>query len=183
MRRKQSPNLHDGLLMHRDSALTSTLNGAFGFGCAGFTTRCSPTTLKRNEPTSSETTLSSGRVICILLGFRIAAIRDERVVSRPCRLPVTSRAFISRALRGTASYAQPFPTIADFHRSYVSRISSFERHTWDRVSSPPSITSRSSHPSWCDHSSQTAWRDLPQICLWRRQPSPRGAGGPTQSGR
>ena len=41
-------------------------------------------------------------------------------------------------------------SIAAFHCSCVSRISSFERHTWDRVSSPPSITRRSSHPSWCD---------------------------------
>ena len=116
----------------------------------------------------------------VLAGTRIRRELDELKLSKKVGR-------LRRVLNEDERYNLPgwsgFPTIAAFHCSCVSRISSFDRHTCERVSSPPSITSRSSHPSWCDHSSHTAWRARPQICLWRRQPSPRGAGGPTQSGR
>ena len=58
------------------------------------------------------------------------------------------------AERGASCWVCPCSSssASAFHCPCVSRISSFDRHTWDRVSSASSIMSRSSDQSWCDHS-------------------------------
>ena len=74
-------------------------------------------------------------------------------------------------------HCQPFSTMAVFHASPVSRISSDERHTWERSRSD--VIRRSSHPSGCVTRMQRAtFSPLRSV-----HASPSSIGSPSQCSR